>query len=270
MVDPGDVIVVTGAASGMGRACARRFAGRAQLVLVDFDPEELHTVATETEGRPFVGDLSDASQVQQLAPLVASMGPFGALVHAAGISPVMADPARILEIDLRGTALTVAAVEPLVTAGSVAVCFASIAASMIAGAGDPAIDAVLDDPLADDLIERLRAMEHSPLDDPVLAYGWAKRAVVRLVRRRAPAWGERGARIVSLSPGVIDTPMAASEAAAGPMIAQLMETTPLHREGTAEEIAAVVDFLCSPDASYITGVDIVADGGTTAGLEAVA
>lgn len=266
MGDPGDVIIVTGAASGMGRACARRFAGRGQLVLVDIDPTTLRAVADETAGRPFVCDLSDSSQVLELAPVIASMGRLGALVHAAGISPVMADPARILDVDLRGTALMVAAVDPMVTTGSVAVCFASIAATMIAGAGDPAIDAVLDDPLAEDLVDRLRRLDHSPLDDPTLAYGWAKRAVVRLVRRHAPSWGRRGARIVSLSPGVIDTPMAAREAAVGPMIAQLMETTPLHREGTADEIAAVVDFLCSTDASYITGVDIVVDGGTTAGL----
>lgn len=266
MGDPGDVIIVTGAASGMGRACAHRFAGRARLVLVDLDPVAVEAVATATGGHPFAADVTDAERVAELAAFVASTGRFRALVHAAGISPVMAEPARILEVDLRGTALLLDAFDRLVVPGSVAVCFASIAATMIAGAGDPAIDAVLDDPLADDLVERLRVLERSPLDDPALAYGWAKRAVVRLVRRTAPTWGSRGARIVSLSPGVIDTPMAAREEAVGPMIAQLMETTPLHREGTADEIAAVVDFLCSTDASYITGVDIVVDGGTTAGL----
>ncbi|MFM8863216.1 MAG: SDR family oxidoreductase [Acidimicrobiia bacterium] len=224
MDDPGDVIVVTGAASGMDRACAHRFAGRAELVLVDLDPDAVAAVAAATGGQPFAADVTDAARVAELAAFVASTGPLHALVHAAGISPVMAERARILEVDLRGTALLL------------------------------------------DAFDRLQRLDHSPLDDPALAYGWAKRAVVRLVRRAAPSWGARGARIVSLSPGVIDTPMAAREEAVGPMIAQLMETTPLHREGTADELAAVVDFLCSTDASYITGVDIVVDGGTTAGL----
>lgn len=269
MVDPSDVIVVTGAASGMGRACAHRFAGRARLVLVDLDPAAVDAVSASTGGAPFAADVTDADRMAELASFVASTGRFGALVHAAGISPTMADPARIFDVDLRGTALLLDAFDRLVVPGSVAVCFASIAASISTGGGDPTIDAVLDDPLAADLVTRLGAVERSPLDDPALAYGWAKRGVVRLARRAAVDWGPRGGRVVSLSPGIIDTPMAAQEAAVQPMMSFMVEHTPLRREGRAEELAAVVDFLCSDDASYLTGVDIVVDGGVTAGLDAL-
>ena len=264
-----DVIIVTGAASGMGRACARRFGGRGQLVLVDTDPDALGVVAAEVGGHPFVGDVTDVARVAELASLAGSSGRFRALIHAAGISPSMAEPARIFDVDLRGTALMLGAFDAQVGPGSVAVCFASIAASISTGGDDPAIDAVLDEPLAVDLVERLRRLEHSPLDDPAAAYGWAKRGVQRLARRTAVAWGPRGGRVVSLSPGVIDTPMVEKEAAAQPMISFMVEHTPLGREGTAEELAAVVDFLCSDDASYLTGVDVVVDGGVTAGLESL-
>lgn len=262
-----DVTIVTGAASGMGLACARRFAGRGALVVVDLDRGAVDAVAAQTGAIGFVADVTDERRVTELVELVSATGAFGSLVHAAGISPTMADPVRVMEVDLRGTALLLAAFDPLVASGSVAVCFASIAAATIAGAGDPAIDAVLDDPLAEDLVERLRRLEGSPLSDPALAYGWAKRAVQRLARRTAVAWGPRGGRVVSLSPGIIDTPMAAREAAVQPIMAEMIAHTPLRRMGTADELAAVAEFLCSDGASYVTGVDICADGGTVAGLE---
>lgn len=266
-----DVTIVTGAASGMGLACARRMAAHpGDLVMVDREGTGLETLASEIGGRPFPCDVTDATRVGELASFAASLGTFRRLAHAAGISPTMAEPSRIFDVDLRGTALLLEAFSPQVVVGSVAVCFASIAAASMAAAGDPAIDAALDEPLAPDLFDRLGAAGGGVLDDPALAYGWAKRGVQRLVRRTAVAWGPRGGRVVSLSPGIIATPMAAQEAAAQPKMAFMVEHTPLGREGTAEELATVVDFLCSDDASYITGVDLTVDGGVMAGLEALA
>lgn len=264
-----DVTIVTGAASGMGLACARRMASHpGELVMVDREGGALDVLAAEIGAHSFACDVTDASRVGELADLVASLGSFRRLAHAAGISPTMAAPTRIFDVDLRGTAVILDALDPLVVEGSAAVCFASIAAAAIAAAGDPALDAVLDEPLAADLLERLAAAGGGVLEDPALAYGWAKRGVQRLVRRTAVSWGPRGGRVVSMSPGIIDTPMGAQEAAAQPMMAFMLEHMPLRREGTADELAAVVDFLCSDDASYVTGVDLVVDGGVMAGLEA--
>jgi NAD(P)-dependent dehydrogenase (short-subunit alcohol dehydrogenase family) len=99
-----------------------------------------------------------------------------------------------------------------------------------------------------------------------MAYPLSKRAVIRLVAHEATAFGARGARIVSISPGLIDTAMTRSEQTASAQMKSLLARTPLARLGTADEIASVAIFLCSKDASYITGCDIRVDGGMLASL----
>jgi NAD(P)-dependent dehydrogenase (short-subunit alcohol dehydrogenase family) len=98
------------------------------------------------------------------------------------------------------------------------------------------------------------------------AYSIAKRGVIRACQRWAPQWGKRGARIVSLSPGLIDTPMMQMELSKTPGMKVMLELTPLGRLGTPEEIAATVDFLCSGEASFISACDILVDGGCIAAM----
>jgi NAD(P)-dependent dehydrogenase (short-subunit alcohol dehydrogenase family) len=101
-----------------------------------------------------------------------------------------------------------------------------------------------------------------------LAYGSAKRGVIRLVGRESVAWGRLGARICSISPGTIDTPMGQQEMAEQPFMATLLEHTPLGRLGRSDELANVVAFLVSDQASYMTGCDLLVDGGTVPGVRA--
>jgi NAD(P)-dependent dehydrogenase (short-subunit alcohol dehydrogenase family) len=101
---------------------------------------------------------------------------------------------------------------------------------------------------------------------PEMAYPISKRAVIRLVAHEAAAFGERGTRIVSISPGLIDTAMTRAEQTASEQMKSLLARTPLGRLGTADEIASVAIFLCSKDASYVTGCDIRVDGGMLASL----
>jgi NAD(P)-dependent dehydrogenase (short-subunit alcohol dehydrogenase family) len=172
----------------------------------------------------------------------------------------MADGRRIVEVDLVGTHRVLAAFEPAVGPGSVAVCFASMAAHLVPA--DPAVDAVLDEPGAGDLLDRLGSL--GLLDHPGIAYAVAKRGVVRLVAHRARAWGQRGGRVVSLSPGVVDTPMGRLEDAHEPAMAEMVAASALGREGRADEVAAVAAFLASDEASYLTGTDVLVDGGVVA------
>lgn len=273
--DMSTVSIATGAGRGMGRACADRLAATADvLVVVDRDETAL-AAAAEALGQggtrivPVTLDVTDTAAVAALADQVAGLGDLGGIAHAAGISPTMADWRAVMDVDLVGTALLIDALTPLVTRGTSMVCFSSMAAHLmgLAGPTDPTIDAVLDDPRAADFLERLRVAVGDGIEDPGVAYSHAKRGVQRLVRNTAIVWGPAGGRINSMSPGLIDTPMGRQEFDQQPMMAVMLEQTPLQREGTSEELAAVVAFLCGPEASFVTGTDVLVDGGCVAAME---
>jgi len=177
----------------------------------------------------------------------------------------MADWRRVLTVDLVGTALLLEALRPLVTDGTAMVCYASMA-PLLAGVADPAADAALDEPLDPLLLDRLHDALGETLENPGMAYTWAKRGVQRFAQREAVWFGRRGARICSVSPGIIDTPQGRQEAAAHASMEGFVAQTPLGRRGVAEEAAAVTAFLLSDQASFVNGIDLLVDGGLVAAL----
>jgi NAD(P)-dependent dehydrogenase (short-subunit alcohol dehydrogenase family) len=274
---PNDVRVVTGAASGMGRAAARRLLQPGGvMVLVDLDEEKLDSVradiveAADGPGavETFVADVTDDVALGRLAARVRDLGSFRTLAHAAGISPAMGEWWPMIHVDLVGTARILQALLPLAVPGTVAVCWASNSAHMgPVPAGDPRLDAVLDDPLAADFQARLETALDGRWDTPIgssEAYGWAKRGVIRLVRREARAWGARGGRLLSISPGIINTPMSRKELEKQPTMQLMLDNTPVPRMGAPSEVADLVAFLVSDAAGYLTGTDILIDGGVSA------
>jgi NAD(P)-dependent dehydrogenase (short-subunit alcohol dehydrogenase family) len=266
--------IATGAGRGMGLECARRLVDIVDTVLlVDRDEAAVAAVADEMAGsgagasvEPFAVDVTDRDGLDRLAARTAELGSLRAVAHAAGISPTMADWRRIFAVDLVGTALLAEVLRPLATAGTAMVCFASMAPLLGIAEPHPKADAALDEPLDERLFERIHDALGPAVEDPGLAYAWAKRGVQRFVQQEAVRLGPVGARISSVSPGVIDTPQGRQEAESHPFMEVLVQRTPLGREGRPEELAAVVAFLLSDEASFLTGVDVLVDGGVCAAL----
>ena len=265
--------IATGAGRGMGLDCARQLVGMVDVLLMVDRDEPTVTVAAEDLAdagtgatEPFVLDVTDRQGLDRLAARVSALGTLRAVAHAAGISPTMADWQRIFTVDLVATAMLAEVLRPLATAGTATVCFASMAPFLGDTASNPAADAALDAPLDDLLLDRIRDAVGPTIEDPGVAYGWAKRGVHRFVKQEAVRLGRHQARICSVSPGVIDTPQGRQEAESRPSMQRLVDMTPLGRTGRSEEVAAVVAFLLSDQASFVNGIDVLVDGGVCAAL----
>lgn len=261
-----EVVVVTGA-GGMGEAIARRIGTGRTIVLADFDETQMQaaTVRLEALGHSVFAlrtDIANEGDVDAFVHAAADRGVVRSVVHTAGVSPVQATAAQIVAVDVVGTARLLDAFLPLVVPGTAAVCIASMAAAIMPVADD-VVRAFATTPT--NQLAALPALDSASLD-PGIAYALAKRANQARVEAASIAWGRRGGRVVSLSPGVIATPMGRAElaGASGDFMRSMVAASGAGRLGTPDDIAAVVEFLLSPAASFITGTDIRVDGGAVA------
>jgi NAD(P)-dependent dehydrogenase (short-subunit alcohol dehydrogenase family) len=247
--------VVIGAASGMGAVTARKLASRGRMIVADYNLEGAQKIAAEIGGDVLALECDITNQAQVDA-LMAAVDNLEALVITAGVTGALTPDRRILEVNVVGVERVFRAAEPLLNEKTVGIAVASQSGYMVPEA--PELFKVLDDPLAPDFIDKVgRFIELGG----GLGYQLSKRAVHRMVRRLSFVWGAKGARILSVSPGINDTPMNQAEEAKNPIMLEMVKACPLQRRGTPEEIANVIAFLTSPEASAMTGSDVLVDCG---------
>lgn len=261
------VYVITGGTGGMGKATAIRLAKQGALLLADMSEERLAQTAEElkaigaTTVEYMVADISNRESVKALADKAAKMGELAGLVHTAGLSPTMADWKKIMEVNAVGTAYILDEFIKIAGPNTSAVMISSMSAHMVPAT--PELLGALKNPLVAGFMDTMEAMTKGTNQ---ASYPFSKRSVVEMVKDLAWAWGEKGARVNSISPGTIDTAMGRAEKEESQQMAVLLAHTPLRREGDADEIAKAVEFLLSDAASYVTGTDLLVDGGTIANM----
>jgi len=264
------VSVITGGAGGVGLATARRLGRHHHVLITDVDAARLEQAARQLAAEGIdcstqVGDVSSRAFVDELVAHAVSLGPVVSVVHTAGISPAMGPAEQILRVNAVGTIHVTTAFLAVATEGFAQVNVGSMAAHITPAALMPTRSyryALSDiDAFFARLMRRCRLVP--PGQRPRLAYSISKNFVVWYSARMARPFGAKGARIVSVSPGPIDTRMGRLEAQDS---ATAIRYTPLKRPAQADEVAAVLAFCASPDAGYLTGADILCDGGIVAGL----
>ena len=263
-----DVLMLTGAGQ-IGMAIARRMGMDKKIIIGDKNIKNADTIAATMKNAGFDAesmemDLSSRKSIQNMIAKAREFGEIAMLVNAAGVSPSQAPIKVILKVDLYGTAVLLEEVGKVIKKGGVGVTISSQSGHRMP-ALTPEEDALLATTPAEELLN-LELLQMKNIRDTLHAYQMAKRCNVKRVIAEAVKWGERGARINSISPGIIVTPLAIDEfnGPRGDFYKNMFAKCPAGRPGTADEVANVAELLMSDKGAFITGADFLIDGGATA------
>jgi len=265
---PTNVIVAIGAGS-IGQAIARRVSAGRHVLLADLRQENAEAAAKTLSEAGFdvtttKVDVSSRASVQALVAKATSLGEVSGVIHAAGVSPSQASPETILKVDLYGTALVLEEFGNVIARGGAGVVIASQSGHRL-----PPLSAEQNAALAMTPVEellKLPMLQPDQVKDSLHAYQISKRGNSLRVMAEAVRWGKRGARINTISPGIIVTPLAKDELT-GPRGAgyrRMIELSAAGRAGTPDEVGTVGALLMGADGAFITGSDFLMDGGVTA------
>ena len=263
-----EVMILTGAGQ-IGMTIARRMGHGMKILIGDKKPENAQTIAKimkdagfDTEAMEM--DLSSRESIKKLIAKAQEYGEIAMLVNAAGVSPSQAPVEAILKVDLYGTAVLLEEVGKVIKEGGVGVTISSQSGHRM-----PALTPEEDELLActptEELLD-LAVLQPENIRDTLHAYQLAKRCNEKRVMAESVKWGEKGARINSISPGIIVTPLAIDEfnGPRGDFYKNMFAKCPAGRPGTADEVANVAELLMSEKGAFITGADFLIDGGATA------
>lgn len=266
-----DVLVVIGV-GGMGLAIARRLGGNKRVLLADFNETTLASAAELLRGEGHdvttsAVDVSDRASVTALADRAAGLGRLVQVAQTAGLSPAQAPVEAIIGVDLLGVAYVLDEFARVIAPGGAGLVIASMAGAMAAD-GVPLEMAKALSLTPTDELASLPFVSADALGNPGAAYSIAKRANQLRVQAVAGTWGQRGARVNSISPGVVSTPMGQEELASesGASMRGMIAASGTGRVGTPDDIAAAAAFLLGPDSTFITGTDLLVDGGVVAAV----
>ncbi|MBC3860710.1 SDR family oxidoreductase [Undibacterium jejuense] len=262
------VIVVIGAGS-IGQAIARRVSAGKHVLLADLKQENADAAAKVLADAGFevttaVVDVGSRASVHALVETATALGNVTGLIHAAGVSPSQATPATILKIDLYGTALILEEFGNVIAEGGAGVVIASQSGHRLPGLSTEQNTALATTPT--EQLLALPMLQSDQIKDSLHAYQLSKRGNSLRVMAEAVRWGKRGARINTISPGIIFTPLARDElnGPRGEGYRRMIDLSPAKRGGTPDEVGAVGALLMGEDGGFITGSDFLMDGGVTA------
>lgn len=261
-----EVVVLFGAGS-IGQAIVRRVAAGKHLVLVDYSLDNANVAAKTLENAGFEcstikADLGSKEDILAVVAEAVKWGEVKFLINAAGVSPSQAPVSEILRVDMYGTSVLLEEFGNVIAEGGSAIIISSQSGHRL-----PALPQEQNDALAMSRPEDLLKLDFvQEIDDTLKAYQYSKRCNVLKVAYEATRWGKRGATVNSISPGIIITPLANDELH-GPRkdgYLKMIQTSPAGRAGTPDEVGDLAEFLMSSRGRFISGTDILIDGGTTA------
>lgn len=263
-----DVVLVTGAGQ-ISMAIARRVGYGKKIVIGDKSKANRDSIAITMKQAGFdvialEMDLSSQESILNFIKKAQEYGDIVMLINGAGVSPSQASIEEILRVDLYGTAVLLEEVGKVIKEGGTGVTISSQSGHRM-----PALSAELDKKLATTPYEELLSLgelQAHAMKDSLHAYQMAKRCNVKRVMAQAVVWGKKGARINSISPGIIVTPLALDEfnGPRGDFYQTMFKSAPAGRPGTADEVANVAELLLGEKGTFITGADFLIDGGATA------
>lgn len=263
-----EVTVVIGAGL-IGLAIARRVSAGKHVLLADLRLEAADTAAKVLHDAGFavsttVVDVASRDSVEALVAKACAIGAVTRVIHAAGVSPSQAPAEVILKVDLYGTALVLELFGNVIAPGGAGVVIASMSGHRL-GPLSAEQNATLATTPSEDLLA-LPMLQPDLVTDPLNAYQISKRGNALRVMAEAVRWGKRGARVNTISPGIIITPLANDElnGPRGEGYRRMLDLSPAGRAGTADEVATLAALLLGPDGAFITGSDFLMDGGVTA------
>jgi len=262
------VVVVVGPGS-IGLAIARRVSAGRHVLLADLRPESAAAAAEVLSNAGFdvsttTVDISSRASIHRLVEAATALGEVIGVIHAAGVSPSQASPATILAVDLYGTAVLLEEFGDVIARGGAGVVIASQSGHRL-GALTAEQNRALATTPAEQLLS-LPMLQPDQVKDSLHAYQLAKRGNSLRVAAEAVRWGKRGARVNTISPGIIITPLAKDElnGPRGEGYRRMIQLCPAGRAGTPDEVGNVAALLMGPDGAFITGSDFLMDGGVTA------